>query len=83
MVIPSGTWILLMLAHALNNEREGQYMKLKLLFTAEICEDVGDVPEDALRTEEENKAILESELKEMAGNSAEIIIHNFEVTKLH
>ena len=56
-------------------------MKLKLLFTVEISQDIGDVPEDKIYTEEQNKAMLEAQLKEMAGETAEIVIHECKLTK--
>ena len=58
-------------------------MKLKLFFTAEISQDVGDIPEDKLFTEEQNKAMLEAQLREMSGETAEIVIHECKLTKIH
>ena len=58
-------------------------MKLKLLFTAEISQDVGDIPENIIFTEEQNKAMLEAGLREMSGETAEIIIHECKLTKIH
>lgn len=58
-------------------------MKLKLFFTAEISQDVGDIPEDKLFTEEQNKAMLEAQLREMSGETAEIVIHECKLTKVH
>ena len=58
-------------------------MKLKLFFTAEISQDVGDIPEDKLFNEEQNKAMLEAQLREMSGETAEIVIHECKLTKVH
>ena len=58
-------------------------MKLKLLFTAEISEDVGDIPEEKVFTEEQILAVLENGLREMAGESSEIIIHDYKLTKVY
>jgi hypothetical protein len=58
-------------------------MKLKLLFTAEISQDVGDIPEDKIFTEEQNKAMLDAALREMAGETAEIVIHECKLTKMN
>ena len=56
-------------------------MKMKIVFTAEIAEDIGDVPEDKVLTEEQNREMLEGELREMCGQDAEIVIHDFKLTK--
>lgn len=58
-------------------------MKLKLLFTAEISEDVGDIPEEKVFTEEQILAVLENGLREMVGESNEIIIHDYKLTKVY
>ena len=56
-------------------------MKLKIVFTAEITEDVGDIPEDKVFTEEQNRAMLEGALKEMCGSNAVCNILDCKLTK--
>lgn len=57
-------------------------MKLKLEFTAEITEDIGDVAPNKVYTAEQNKALIESDLRELCGENAEIIIRDCKLTKI-
>ena len=57
-------------------------MKLKLEFSAEIIEDIGDVSPNKVYTEEQNKAIIEHTLREFCGSNAEVIIHSCKLTNV-
>ena len=57
-------------------------MELKLEFTAEIVEDVGNVSPNKVYTEEQNMAILECALRELCGEEAAITVHQCKLTKV-
>ena len=57
-------------------------MKLKLEFTAEIIEDIGDVAPTKVYTAEQNKAMVADMLKDSCGENAEITIRECKLTKL-
>ena len=57
-------------------------MKLKLEFSAEIIEDIGDVAPKKVYTAEQNKAMVEDSLRELCGPNAEIIIHSCKLTNV-
>lgn len=57
-------------------------MKLKLEFSAEIIEDIGDVSPNKVYTEEQNKAMVEGSLRELCGSNAEVIIHSCKLTNV-
>ena len=57
-------------------------MKLKLVFTAEITEDIGDVQVNKIYTEEQNRAMVEGSLREICGKNAEIIIRDCKLIKV-
>lgn len=58
-------------------------MKLKIEFSAEITEDIGDFTPSNIYTAVENKSILIGMLKEAVGENAEILIKNFDLTKIY
>lgn len=57
-------------------------MKLKLEFSAEIIEDIGDVSPNKVYTAEQNKAMVEDSLRELCGPNAEITVHSCKLTKV-
>ena len=57
-------------------------MKLNIIFTAEITEDIGDVAPNKVYTEEQTKAMLEDSIRELCGENAEIKIHDCKLTRL-
>ena len=57
-------------------------MKLKLEFSAEIIEDIGDVAPTKIYTAEQNKAMVEDMLREICGQGAIITVRNCKLTNV-
>lgn len=57
-------------------------MKLKLEFSAEIIEDIGDVAPTKVYTAEQNKALVEDMLRELCGQNASINIRDCKLTRI-